>query len=272
MHGGKPELTCPASAGHAMLADKKKPLDLVGETASCHRRGATVRLSLDRGERIVVSGLHHHGSSRMRQAVTVLAAVLLAMPAAAMVPMLAGGALAQVPCSGHKLLPDPRPATSCLAVAPPVYASPDKALLAIVLPADVSLYATPDMESRVVIRNVKGDTLMSKDYSSPRGTNGYYVDQAKWSPDSQFFVFSLLSSGGHSPWSHPMAVYSRSKNQFAKFSDMIGDKPTLSGEFTFSGPHTVTATTWRREGAPDDKVPVTVDLEAAFAKLPPGSD
>jgi hypothetical protein len=59
------------------------------------------------------------------------------------------------------------------------------------------------MESRVVIRSVDGDTLNSINHASPRGMNGYYVDTAEWSPDSQFFVYSMVSSGGHSPWSHP---------------------------------------------------------------------
>jgi hypothetical protein len=124
----------------------------------------------------------------------------------------------------------------------------------------------------VVIRNAAGDTLASKDYSSPRGTNGYYVYRAQWSPDSQFFVFSLTSSGGHSPWSYPIMVYSRQKNVIAKFSDMIDGKPTLSGDFSFSGPHTVTAATWKQPGALDDKVAVTVDLPSAFGKLPPSSE
>jgi hypothetical protein len=184
----------------------------------------------------------------------------------------ASGARAEEPCSGHKLLPKPRPESSCQNVAPQSYPSPDKALTAAVLPVDVSLYATPDMESRVVIRNVAGDTLASKDYSSPRGTNGYYVYRAQWSPDSQFFVFSLTSSGGHSPWSYPIMVYSRQKNVIAKFSDMIDGKPTLSGDFSFSGPHTVTAATWKQPGALDDKVAVTVDLPSAFGKLPPSSE
>jgi len=108
-------------------------------------------------------------------------------------------AYAEVVCSGHKLLPIPRPQSSCSNVKPRIYPSPDGALRALVFPVDVSLYATPDMESRVVIRTSKGDTLTSKDYSSPRGTNGYYVFDAKWSPDSQFFVYSTSSSGGHSP-------------------------------------------------------------------------
>ena len=175
-------------------------------------------------------------------------------------------------CSGHKLLPKPRPEASCQNVTAQSYPSPDKTLIATVVPVDVSLYATPDMESRVVIRNAAGDTLASKDYSSPRGTNGYYVYRAQWSPDSQFFAFSLTSSGGHSPWSYPIMVYSRQKNSIAKFSDMIDGKPTLSGDFSFTGPHTIRATTWKQPGDLDDTVAATVDLPGAFGKLPPSSD
>ena len=123
-----------------------------------------------------------------------------------------------------------------------------------VFPVDISLDATPDMESRVVIRTRTGDTLASKDYSSPRGFNGYYVVNARWSPDSKFFVYSMSSSGGHSPWQFPMAVYSREKNAFAAFSDMIEGKPTTSADFKFVGPHTVVASTWKQPGAVDDTV------------------
>jgi hypothetical protein len=188
------------------------------------------------------------------------------------VTLLPVPAIAEGACSGHKLLPTPRPESSCSNVKPRIYASPNGALRALVFPVDVSLYATPDMESRVVIRNSKGDTLTSKDYSSPRGTNGYYVFNAKWSPDSQFFVYSMSSSGGHSPWSFPMMVYSREKNRIAGLSDMIGGKPTVSADFHFTGPHTVVASTWKQPGSLDDKVAVTVDLEDAFGKLAPSSD
>jgi hypothetical protein len=177
-------------------------------------------------------------------------------------------ALAETACGGHKLLSSPRPESSCSSIRPRIYPSPDGALRALVLPVDVSLYATPDMESRVVIRTRKGDTVTSKDYSSPRGTNGYYVVNAKWSPDSQFFVFSMSSSGGHSPWSFPMMVYSREKKRIAPFSEMIDGKPTLSADFRFDGAHRLVAETWTAPGSLDDKVPVTVDLEDAFGKLP----
>jgi hypothetical protein len=141
-----------------------------------------------------------------------------------------------------------------------------------VFPVDVSRYATPDMESRVVIRASNSDTLISKDYSSPRGANGYYVVNAKWSPDSQFFVYSMSSSGGHSPWSFPTMVYGRQKNRIAGFSDMIRGGPTVSADFHFAGPHTLVASTWKQPGSLDDKIAVTVDLDEAFAKLPPSSD
>jgi hypothetical protein len=190
---------------------------------------------------------------------------ILAVAAAALSP---GSARADDQCSGHNLLPKPRPAGSCATVKPQTFVSPDKMNVASLVPADVSLNATPDMESRVVIRSSAGSTVNSKDYSSPRGDNGYYVFTAQWSPDSQYFVYSMMSSGGHSPWSFPIAVYGLKQNLFASFSDMINGNPTISGDFKFSGPHTLVASTWKQAGDLDDKVPASVDLDAAFAKLP----
>jgi hypothetical protein len=194
-----------------------------------------------------------------------LIAASIAITAAA-VPA-AGTVLAEGICSGHQLLPTPRPEMSCQTLAPELFISPDKATHALVYPVDVSLYATPDMESRVVFRSSDGTTLTSQDYSSPRSTNGYYVFHGQWSPDSQYFVFSLSSSGGHSPWSFPIKVYAVKKNLIANFSGMIGGNPTVSGQFQFSGPHTLAASTWKKPGATEDAVPVNVDLEAAFEKL-----
>lgn len=189
---------------------------------------------------------------------------LLAIP-------LQGAGLAEDLCQGHRLLKDPRPASSCPTEGQQTYVSPDGELRATVIPAGVSLYATPDIESRVVIRASKGDTLNSKDYSSPRGANGYYVYEAKWTPDSRFFVFSMVSSGGHSPWSFPTTVYSRQNDLFASLSEMIDGKPLLSGEFQMTAPHTLAVSTWKQPGDLDHPIKLTVDLEKAFAKLPSSS-
>jgi hypothetical protein len=178
-------------------------------------------------------------------------------------------ALGDTRCEGHELLPMPRPENSCATIISKIHASPDNKLHAVVLPVEVSLNATPDMESRVVIRSVGGDTLNSLSHASPRGANGFYVDAAQWSPDSQFFVYNLVSSGGHSPWSHPTMVYSVQHNRFGHLSALIDGRPILSEKFQFSGDHMLTVSTWKQEGKPDDPTPVTVDLATAFDKLKP---
>jgi hypothetical protein len=131
----------------------------------------------------------------------------LSIVAAAFLLLLPALAAAENQCEGHNLLSAPRPEGSCQAIKAKIYPSPDGKVRAIVLPAEISLDATPDLKSRVVIRSSAGATLNSVDYSSPRGANGYYVDHAQWSPDSQFFAYNLVSSGGHSPWSHPTKIY-----------------------------------------------------------------
>ncbi len=197
---------------------------------------------------------------------SLLGAAVLAILAA----LLTGPAGAEDQCSGHQFLQAPRPAGSCQDIEPEVFVSPDQAVRAVVLPVDISLDETPDMESRVEIRSGSG-TVASEDYSSPRGMNGHYVYAGKWSPDAAFFVYSLSSSGGHQPWSFPIMVYSRTRNTFAKFSDMIEDQPTLLGAFDFTGTHTLTASTWKKQGAIDEPVPVSVDLEKAFTILKPAA-
>jgi hypothetical protein len=180
-------------------------------------------------------------------------------------------------CTGHQLLQAPRPELSCRDLNLEIYPSPDGKLRTVVYPADISLDATPDLESRVVIRSTDGQTLTSKDYSSPRGFNGYYVVNAKWSPDSKFFVYSMASSGGHSPWQFPMGVYGRSavhgseKDRIVGMGELINGNPTTSADFKFTGPHTIVVTTWKQPGSPEEKVSVTIDLQEAFDKLSPSS-
>src|SRR5580693_2396675 len=90
----------------------------------------------------------------------VLATMILAAAAAA---PLSVTARADDQCSGHQLLSTPRQEQSCQIVVPQVFDSPDGKIHALVYPDDISLYATPDMESRVVFRSGAGDTLTSQD-------------------------------------------------------------------------------------------------------------
>src|SRR5258708_6027864 len=79
------------------------------------------------------------------------------------------------PCRGQQLLTSPRREDSCLLLKPQVYPSPDQAIRAVVYPVGMDLHASTDIESRVVMRGDDAKLLNSKDYSSPRGTEGYYV-------------------------------------------------------------------------------------------------
>ncbi len=198
----------------------------------------------------------------------IASAALLAMLVTAPAMMLPGTASADQLCTGHEMLSTPRDEANCDSVKPQAFPSPDAAVRALVFPVGIDLNATPDMESRVAFRGQDGKLLNSRSFASARGTNGYYVVNAQWSPDSQFFVFSLSSSGGHSPWSFPMWVFSRETSAFAEFSQMIGKKPTLSPDFKFTGPHTVMAATWDKEGSQTQR-PVTVDLAAGMKKAGP---
>ena len=57
-----------------------------------------------------------------------------------------------------------------------------------------------------------GQVLLSRDERSSDGSHGYEVIEAAWTSDSQFFVATTESNGGHQPWARPLWVYSRSKN------------------------------------------------------------
>ncbi len=87
------------------------------------------------------------------------------------------------------------------------YRSPDGALIAEVIRVNKS------GEAVVGIRGADGKLLFKKDYSSPDAEHGQGVCFAAWTPDSQFFVYSLQNSDGHQPWARPTEFYSRRRHE-----------------------------------------------------------
>jgi len=73
------------------------------------------------------------------------------------------------------------------------FESPDGAIVALVR-FTKTVEATT--ESRVELRTHSGRVLSKHDYGSDDGEHGYGVTKAVWTLDSQFFVYSLESSGG----------------------------------------------------------------------------
>jgi hypothetical protein len=114
-----------------------------------------------------------------------------------------------------------------------VFRSPDGHYTALLLPT-----AKNPQENIVSIR--KGPRpVFSHDFSSPDGQHGYTVEKAEWTPDSRFFVFSLVSSGGHSVQNSPTMFYSVERKLFCTLGDYFEDS-TPTPQFKIAAPARVT--------------------------------
>src|SRR5258708_21043675 len=98
--------------------------------------------------------------------------------------------------------------------------SPDHQLRACIV--EVGKFPPPLNESRVDIRDTSGKVVASRNFGSPKGDQGRSVVHSAWTPDSNFFVFSTQSSGGHSPWHLNTYFYSSKKKNFPLLSDTSG--------------------------------------------------
>jgi hypothetical protein len=115
----------------------------------------------------------------------------------------------------------------------PGLTSPDQQLRACALSIGKHLNP-PFNESRVEIHDIKGTVLATKDFKSADGEHGRNVQKMEWSPDSQFFVFSTASSGGHSPWHWQTYFYDRKRKVFKEVDDFTG--PVIKRNFKLTAP------------------------------------
>ena len=122
------------------------------------------------------------------------------------------------------------------------YQSPDGALSAQIIPAKKNLLGNA-YESRVEIRTEEGKLLKTADYTSEDGDHGLIVANTEWSPDSQFFIYSAYSSGGHSPWFSRVYFYNRNDNKLYDFSEASGFT-VANDEFSVTAPDIVTFTVY----------------------------
>ncbi len=127
--------------------------------------------------------------------------------------------------------PTPPHSVTCSGIS-----SPDQQLRACVL--SVGRHPNPPFnESRVEIRDMTGSVLATKDFKSPDGEHGRNVQKTEWSTDSQFFVFSTASSGGHSPWHWQTYFYDRKRKIFKEVDDFTG--PVIKRNFKLSAPDSI---------------------------------
>jgi hypothetical protein len=89
------------------------------------------------------------------------------------------------------------------------------------------------------LRTKSGVLLVRRDYSSEDGEHGYGVTKAAWTPDSQFFVYSLENSGGHQAWNSPVRFFSRRSNKILSLDNALHDAVT-NPDFALAAPDKVT--------------------------------
>jgi hypothetical protein len=122
------------------------------------------------------------------------------------------------------------------------FISPDGSMVALVIHVGKEP-GFESYESRVEFRNKDGKILCTKNYSSEDSQHGYGVAKAAWTPDSQFFVYSLRSSGGHSPWHTPIQFYNRQQAKILSLDDAL-ENAVSNPEFKISEPDKVTVTVY----------------------------
>jgi hypothetical protein len=110
----------------------------------------------------------------------------------------------------------------------------------------------PLNESVVQIHDINDHILATDDLRSSTGANGRNAQKTQWTPDSQFFVFSTASSGGHSPWHWQTYFYNRRTNSFKQLDNFTG--PIIKRDFTISAPDWIEVTVQGTQSDPNNIV------------------
>lgn len=129
------------------------------------------------------------------------------------------------------------------------YPSPDGKYKAIII-NHKKKHATKESRIKILSSSVQ---IFTKDYSSSDGEHGFGVEKASWTPDSQFFVYSMYSSGGHQAWHFPTYCYSVAEKKVKLIDDYVG--PITAPDFQVKTPHIIKISGQRKD-----------DLEKSFNK------
>ncbi len=139
------------------------------------------------------------------------------------------------------------------------YTAPDGGVRVVIVPVSKEA-GRAEYESRIEFKSIDGKIACALDYSSEDNEHGFGVVKAEWTPDSQYFVFSMTSSGGHQPWHAPTRFLSRQDGTVRSLDDYFAAAGISKNDFRLVAPNTVETEVWK-----DKSVPVSVKL----AVLPP---
>jgi hypothetical protein len=136
------------------------------------------------------------------------------------------------------------------------YTAPDGGLTVLVVPISKEA-GRAEYESRIEFKSTDGKIACAIDYSSEDSEHGFGVVKADWTPDSQYFVFSLTSSGGHQAWHAPTQFLSRKDGKIHTLDDYFAAAGISNADFRLIAPNTIKTEVWNEKA-----VPVTVKLDA----------
>lgn len=104
--------------------------------------------------------------------------------------------------------------------------------------------------AQVLVATAAGRPLLRADYASGGSTQRLDVLQARWTPDSAFFVFSATSADGHQPWRFPVLFYSRAANQVRGLEAFSGGLSVVDPAFKIVAPDIVEVVGQKAIGGP----------------------
>lgn len=107
-----------------------------------------------------------------------------------------------------------------------------------------------ESESRIEFQSSDNRISCGIDYSSDDSEHGFGVAKAEWTPDSQYFVFSLTSSGGHQPWHAPTQFLSRRDGTVRTLDDYFAAAGISTADFQLVAPNTVKTEVWEGKSVP----------------------
>ena len=91
----------------------------------------------------------------------------------------------------------------------------------------------PELVESVSFVSSAGEPLFADDFTN----RDYRPEKGRWSRSGRFFVYSLLSEGGHSPWRKPFVVAYMQSRRLTRDAE-IHDGTSIS-EFRLSGRDTL---------------------------------
>jgi len=138
------------------------------------------------------------------------------------------------------------------------YESPDGSLRAEVESVRKKPSRAP--ESKIEILSKEGKRVWIVKYTSSDGEHGFGVFKAAWTPDSQYFVYSVVSSGGHELGRSPIFFYDRRVERVRSFDEEVG--VVVDPDFSISPPDVVEATIRGNDGGQSKSVNIALsDLQ-----------